>query len=51
MAPINGDNLYQLYEMKKSVPDFFKSITSNQPVNYKVVAIFATNLIKLFEKN
>ena len=52
MAPINGDNLYQLYEIKKSVPEFFfKSITSNQSVDYKAVAIFATNLIKIFEKN
>ena len=37
-----------MYEMKKTVPEFFfKSITKNESVEAK--AVFATNLVKLFE--
>ena len=51
MTPIDGGVLYQLYEMKKAVPEFFfKSITKNESADFKSVAVFANSLIKLFDK-
>lgn len=51
LTPIDGGILLQLYEMKKSIPEFFfKSITKNDAIDFKSVAVFANLLIKLFEK-
>lgn len=50
LSPINGKILLQLYEIKLHTPEFFfKSITKNESIDLKTIAIFSDLLIDLFE--
>jgi hypothetical protein len=52
VKPVNGGVLYQLYDMKKNIPEFFyKSITKNETLDYKTIANFGNLLENLFERN
>jgi len=50
LSPINGRILTQLYEIKQHTPEFFfKSITKNESIDLKTIAIFSDLLLDLFE--
>lgn len=50
LKPLNGGMLFQLYELKIFSPEFFyKSLTSKECVDIKVVSVFTYELVKLFE--
>ena len=50
LKPIDGSTLHQLYELKVYTPEFFfKSMTKNDAVDVKSIAIFSNQLIKLFK--
>ena len=52
VKPVNGGVLYQLYDMKKNIPEFFyKSITKNETLDYKTIANFGNLLENLFDRN
>lgn len=50
VIPCNGRILHQLYSMQCEAPEFFyKSISSNESIPTKDVAIFAFELKKIFQ--
>ena len=50
MKPLDGPVLYQLYDMKKNIPEFFyKSITKSETLDYKSIAVFGHLLENLFK--
>ena len=52
LKPLNGGILFQLYELKIFSPEFFyKSLTSKECVDIKIVSVFTYNLVKLFENS
>ena len=51
LKPINGENLYQLFQIQMHIPEFFyKSIIKDEAVTLKAVMHFSTCLKKLYEK-
>jgi len=50
IGPINGRVLFQLYEIKQHTPEFFfKSITKNDNIEIRTVAIFSDLIMELFK--
>ena len=51
LKPIDGKSLFQLYQLKKDAPEFFfRSLTKNDSIDIKKLAVFNDELIKLFKK-
>lgn len=50
LRPLNGANLFQLYQLQIHTPEFFyKSLTKNDKANVKSLILFSTSLKNLFE--
>lgn len=49
LKPLSGKILYQLYQLQLHTPEFFfKSITKNESLDIKLVAMFSSSLKDLF---
>jgi hypothetical protein len=49
IKPLDGRTLFQLYQFQIYSPEFFyKSITKNEKIDFKILAAFGANLKELF---